>query len=247
MATSGTTCTLSPGEVHAWIASLDQPPDQVARLWQTLADDERERARRFYFPRDRDHFVVARGMLRALLACYLREAPEAVGFRYGPYGKPELANASPLRFNLSHAHGQALYALAWEREIGADIEWMRRDVTSEQIAERFFSPREGAALRALSPEQQITGFFNCWTRKEAYIKARGLGLSLPLDSFDVTLAPEEAPALLETRPDPDDAARWSLAAIDAGPGYAAAIAVEGRGWRLWTRQLCFAQIGRELL
>jgi 4'-phosphopantetheinyl transferase len=160
-----------------------------------------------------------------------------VHLAYNAYGKPELApdsNAPPLRFNLSHSHELALFGFAYGREIGIDIEYIRPTFAREQIAAQFFSPRENAALRLLAADQHALGFFNCWTRKEAYIKARGQGLSLPLDQFDVSLTPGEPAVLLQTRDIPQEAARWSLHALAPGPGYLAALAVEGREWSLST-------------
>ena len=220
-----------PGEVHAWFADLALPPETLNQMRLTLAADERERAARFYFDRDRDRYVAARGILRRLLARYLDTTPERIAFLYGEHGKPALAapwESSGLRFNVSHSHGSALYAFAAGREIGCDIEQHRENVLADRIAERFFSPSEVSALDSLPAGQRMEGFFNCWTRKEAWIKARSQGLSIPLDSFDVTLAPGEPAILLATRPDPDEAARWTLHALDAPPGFAAAIAVEGR-------------------
>jgi len=156
-------------------------------------------------------------------------------FSYSPYGKPSLAeefNVGALCFNLSHADGLALYAVTCGRQLGVDIERVRADLVDAQVAEQFFSPQEVAALRALSGNIQPQAFFNCWTRKEAYIKARGEGLSLPLDQFDVSLAPGEPAALLRTGGEPREVTRWSLKELSPGGDYVAALAVEGHGWRL---------------
>lgn len=225
------TLELGSGEVHVWRATLDQPTPRVQSLRRILAADEQARADRFYFEKGRVRFIVARGLLRMILGRYLDREPSQLRFDYSPYGKPALASESggeTLRFNVSHSHGLALYAVTRGREIGIDVEYIRADVASEQIAERFFSSREVAVLRALPVEAQAEAFFNCWTRKEAYIKARGEGLSLPLDQFDVSLVPGEPAALLSTRPDPHEASRWSLQELTPGPGYVAALAVEGR-------------------
>jgi 4'-phosphopantetheinyl transferase len=227
--------TLAPDEAHVWRATLDLPPAQIERLAYTLAADERARADRFRFEHLRRHFIAARGILRALLARYLDRDPRAIAFSYGPQGKPDLAvpDGDPaLRFNLSHAHGLALYGFTRGREIGIDVEQIRPGVAQEAIAEHFFSPYETATLRALPVPLQGGAFFACWTRKEAYLKARGGGLSLDLAAFDVTLAPDLPAALLQTRDDPAQLARWTLTALDLGPGYAGALVVEGGGWRL---------------
>jgi 4'-phosphopantetheinyl transferase len=230
--------TLSSAEVHVWRAALDPVMECVERLQRSLSVDERQRAARFYFPRDRRRFIVARGILRDILGRYLRVPPPDVQFCYSAYGKPALANGPDedvLRFNLSHSHETALFAITRGREIGVDIEYLRREIACEEIAERFFSAQERADLRALPAALKQQAFFNCWTRKEAYIKAHGEGLSLPLDQFDVSLAPGEPAALLATRSDPDEALRWSLQALATGPCYIAAVAVEGYDWqgRYW--------------
>jgi 4'-phosphopantetheinyl transferase len=225
-----------PGdEVHVWRASLDLPASHVQDLQHTLAADELNRAARFHFQRDRRHFIVARGLLRAILGRTLGVAPGQLCFCYSPHAKPALAitpGQEPVNFNLSHSGGLVLYALTRRRQIGIDLERIRADLEIEPIAARFFSRREYTVLRALPGSVRLEAFFNCWTRKEAYIKARGEGLSLPLDRFDVSLVPGEPATLLSTRDDPQEATRWSLRALSPGPGYVAALAVEGRGWRL---------------
>jgi 4'-phosphopantetheinyl transferase len=201
-----------------------------------LSEDEGARAARFYFQKDREHFIVARGLLRSILGRYLDSEPSTLRFSYSNYGKPALVGAeeAALRFNLSHSGGLALLAVTRGREIGVDLERVRPDFVDDQIAERFFSPREVARLRALPPGVQLEAFFTCWTRKESYIKAHGEGLSLPLDGFDVTLTPGEPAALLSTRGDLREAALWSLRALHPWPGYVAALAVEGHDWQLKT-------------
>jgi 4'-phosphopantetheinyl transferase len=221
--------------VHIWRAALDVPESQVRSLWYTLTADECQRAERYVFARDRTHFVVARGLLRVLLGRYLGQDPPHLRFIYGPHGKPALATdtgGGALRFNVSHSHGLALYAITRGREVGVDVERIRPEVAQEQIAEHFFSPREITRLRALPTPLQATAFFACWTRKEAYIKAKGEGLALPLDQFDVSLVPGEPAALLRAAWDPQEAARWSLQDLAPAPGYRAAVAVAGQDWRL---------------
>jgi 4'-phosphopantetheinyl transferase len=167
-------------------------------------------------------------------------APERLHFVYSHRGKPALVSGpqQPLKFNVSHSGELALYAIAWRRELGVDIEQIRTDIEFEQIAKRFFSQNEYSTLHALPSTLKAIGFFNCWTRKEAYIKARGEGLALPLDRFDVSLAPGQAAALLHVQDDPQERQRWTLHALPVHPQYAAALAVEGAGGRLrcwrWT-------------
>src|ERR1035437_1708303 len=238
------TLVLGSDEVHVWRATLDQTPSQMQSFLHNLAADEQARAERFYFERDREHFIVARGVLRAILGGYLNKAPECLSFCYSSHGKPALAGESDrdaIRFNVAHSHGVALYAVTRGREVGIDLERIRFDLAVAEIAERFFSAREVAMLQTLPTEIQRQAFFRCWTRKEAYIKARGEGLSLPLDQFDVSLIPGEPAALLSTQPDSDEAVRWSLKELTLASGYVAALAVEGRGWTLscwqWPRPL----------
>src|SRR6476620_7910163 len=182
--------SLSSDVVHVWRAGLEQSPGLQETLLRTLSDDERARADRFHFDQHRRRFVLTRAFLRALLGRYLAIGPEEVRFVYGPYGKPSLADehgAHRLRFNASHSHELAVYAFAQEREIGIDVEHIQQEFAGEEIARQFFSTYEVNTLLALPKSEQAAAFFRCWTRKEAYIKAIGSGLSHPLDEFDVTL------------------------------------------------------------
>jgi 4'-phosphopantetheinyl transferase len=222
-------------DLHIWRASLEQSTDLVNSLRQLLTRDEQARADRFHFEKDRRHFTVARASLRKLLGRYLAIAPAELRFNYSSYGKPQLADleselAGQLKFNLAHSGGLALYAFTVAGEVGIDLEQIRPEFTGEDIARRFFSPTEVACLDQLPPAARQAAFFDCWTRKEAFIKAKGTGLSLALDQFDVTLSPGEPAALLCTRWDQQEAARWSLKAIEVGPGFAGAVAVESHGW-----------------
>lgn len=229
------TLVLGCDEVHVWRADLHQAPPQVQGFLNSLAADEQARAERFHFERDREHFIVARGVLRAILGCYMNRAPERLSFCYGSHGKPALAGESDgdaIRFSVSHSHGVALYAATRGREVGIDLERIRFDLAVAEIAERFFSRREAAMLRTLPTEAQREAFFRCWTRKEAYVKARGEGLSLPLDQFDLSLAPGEPDEVLGAQRDPSEGSRWSLQELTPAPGYVAALAVEAHGWRL---------------
>ena len=226
---------LPSDEVHVWRASLDLPASCVQDLQHSLTADELSRAERFCFQKDRQHFVVTRGLLREIVSRYLDVEPGQVRFRYSDYGKPSLAPTSDqtaLSFNLARSDRLALYAITRGREIGVDLERIRPVPETEQIAERFFSAHENAAFRTLPAEQKQEAFFTCWTRKEAYIKARGEGLSLPLDQFDVSLVPGEPTILLRTRGKPQEPSRWSVRELMPGPGYVAALAAEGHYWRL---------------
>jgi 4'-phosphopantetheinyl transferase len=221
---------LAPDEVHIWRACLKPDAAAVQASFDTLTPAERQRADKFYFARDRERFIVGRGVLRRILSRYLNILPNQIRFSYNQFGKPALsaeADASQLRFNMSHSHELALYALARGREIGVDIEYARDDFASLEIAERFFAPKEIAMLRAVPASDLTASFFNCWTRKEAFIKALGEGLSHPLDRFSVSLKPGEPASLLSVEESPQEAARWSLVELFPGEGYAAALALEG--------------------
>lgn len=220
--------------VHVWRAVLNQPAPVVQCLFFLLSPDERDRAAAFHFQKDREHFIVARGALRSILGRYLHLDPAQLRFTYNKYGKPALrgtAAVTRLHFSLSHSGGLALYAFNWDRQIGLDIEFVKDDIGWEEIAEQFFSIREIAMLRALPIRKRAEGFFNCWTRKEAYVKAKGEGLSLPLADFDVSLAPGE-PAILLSASNPEESSRWTLKELAPCTGYAAAVAVEGANWNL---------------
>jgi 4'-phosphopantetheinyl transferase len=220
-------------EVHVWHATLEVDAATLAALHRLLAADERVRAGRFRFSRDRYHFVACRGLLRRLLGDYLGCDPGAVVLGEGPRGKPRLEPPrGALEFNASHSFGRALLAFARGRRLGVDLERIRADLATDGIAESSFSAGELAELRALPRAQQLDGFFNAWTRKEAFVKAVGEGVYYGLDCFDVSLAPEREPRLLHTRRDPAEAARWSLRALDAPAGFAAAIVVEGAGFAI---------------
>jgi 4'-phosphopantetheinyl transferase len=191
---------------------------------RTLDASELERAGRFHFEKHRRHFIVARGFLRSVVARYLGSQPEDLRFEYGVYGKPALGSGHTLRFNLSHSNEVALLAVTLDAELGVDVEHVRADFASEDIARRYFSRTEVGVFNALPQEDRVAAFFRCWTRKEAYIKAIGKGFSQALDAFDVTLAPDAQPALL--RAEDDDASRWLLIDVEVGEGYAGALMVE---------------------
>jgi 4'-phosphopantetheinyl transferase len=191
-----------------------------------LSRDEIERASHFRFEHDRSRFIASRSILRQLLSLYAACEPESISLEYDAWGKPALAAKfadSDIRSNLSHSQGLATYAIARGREVGVDVEMLRPNFATRRIAERFFSRTEVESLRSLPREHQARAFFVCWTRKEAYLKALGRGLSIDLASFDVSLRPEERLAL----PRCVDATRWSLEAFQPCNGYVGAIAVQG--------------------
>jgi 4'-phosphopantetheinyl transferase len=223
---------LARGEIHVWRASLSVDQPALRGLEPTLADEEKARAARFIFERDRDRYIAARGILRDVLAKYLRCAPQTIEFVYGPHGKPAVACATSHRaicFNLSHSHGLAVIAIGHERELGIDVELIRPEFASEAIAKRYFSATEIEELSRLPAALRSEGFFLCWTRKEAYIKAKGDGLQIPLDSFDVSLSPGR-PATLSSADEP----RWGIESfipcVASEQSFAGAIVAEGKDW-----------------
>jgi 4'-phosphopantetheinyl transferase len=225
--------------VHVWYGSLHRSIDDVQQLAACLSTDEHARVRRLRFGRDRRRFTVARGTLRHLLGRYLDVAPDRLEFAYGTHGKPGLAGAhlhSLLHFNLSHAGERALYAVAFETPIGIDLEYVRPLGDLERTARRFFSAREQAELFGLHPGARLAGFYNCWTRKEAYLKALGSGLARPLDRFSVTLDPDHPAKLVAIDGDAAGPSRWTIHALDLEPTYVGALALCRRAWRVELRR-----------
>jgi 4'-phosphopantetheinyl transferase len=229
--------TLAVGEVHVWHAHLENEED-ARRLEPLLSPDEIQRANRFRFAEHRRRFVIARGCLRQLLGKYLQCDARELVFAYSAEGKPSLdvRHRTDLRFNVSHSGEVAAFGFTLARNVGIDVELIRRDVDIDEIPKRFFSSTEQNWMSSLQGEAKVQGFFNCWTRKEAYIKAVGTGLSLPLRDFDVSLLPEGPARLLATRPDATLASRWHMASLDFGPEYKAAVIVEGKIDKLEDRQ-----------
>ncbi|MEA2626058.1 MAG: 4-phosphopantetheinyl transferase [Candidatus Binatota bacterium] len=220
---------LGPGEVHLWRAPLDLGPAGVRRLEGVLAPEERARAERFRFAIDRDRYVAARGQLRTILAAYLRRHPERLRFEQGAQGKPALAaedERAGLRFNLAHSDAVAVFAVTRVGAVGVDVELVRADLPFDEMAERFLPPRDCDAIRGLLGTTRAEAFAACWTRKEAYLKASGVGLA----GADERSGPFETDSFT-----PSD---WCLQRIDPQPGYVGALAVEGHGWTVrpwqWT-------------
>ncbi len=217
--------------VEVVVTRLAMGPEAVRASAVLLSDAERVRASRFAFDRDARRFIAARARLRQLLAARLGVRPALVELVYGPHGKPALAGAgvdSDLRFNVSHRDDVAVYAFASGREIGIDVEAIRMIRDADAIAARLFSRREKEAYRALEPRDKPLGFFNCWTRKEAFVKALGDGLSYPLDRLEVSLAPGEPVRILRVDHTPGDDCGWRLVAFPPAAGFVAAVVAECR-------------------
>jgi len=220
---------LNHAVVHVWYASLEMDSADIVHYSKTLSSDEKERADRFHFEKDRNHFIIARCILRILLGRYLEKDSSCIQFSYNTYGKPSLkcpVDANPFNFNVSHSDKKVLYAFSKGLPLGIDLEYIRLDLAFESIAKRFFSPLEAAMFCSLPEPFKAEAFFNCWTRKEAFVKARGDGLSLELDQFDVSLRPGEPARLLRTGYDEEDIRDWSIHDIDAGKEFKATLAVK---------------------
>lgn len=226
--------------VEVFWADLEAAMAMLPRWGKLLSPEESERADRYRFRRDRHRYIARHGILRWLLARYLGDKPEALRFTVNAYGKPAIAERA-IDFNLSHSHGMALFAFSRDIAVGCDIEFHDLRFLAENIPERFFSQAEMNVLRACTASEKIRAFFDCWTRKEAYIKARGVGLSLPLDSFDVSLAPVAQPAL--TR----GCEGWSAHCVASGRRYSAAIIAESPNWQIVAQAIDAAALATGLL
>jgi len=219
---------LLPHQVHIWKVNLDISQKKVDTYFKTLSVDEQDRANRFRFEHLRRRYVAGRGVLRVILGNYLDIRPKDLVFGYNAQGKPFLANQVSSFFNMSNGEDWALIAIGDYAEMGVDIELVDPKVEFEIIAPRFFSAREASAVMGLPSEERADVFFNCWTRKEAFIKAKGGGLSIPLDQFEVTLLPDEVPALLEIKWSEGEASEWTMRSFDVGKRFRGALAVRGR-------------------
>lgn len=221
---------LGLNQIHVWHVALARSGFAELKLRALLAPEEQEAADRFRFAPDRRSFIIRRAVLRSLLARYLDRPAHGVSFHYGSHGKPNLVpaiNPQEIRFNCSHSRDYALIALTRRREIGVDVAWHDPAVSPQELIPTVFSPQEQRALAQLPPALQQHAFFTAWTRKEAYIKALGLGLSFPLNRFSVSLSPEAPAALLEVTENPHELIRWSMETLAVGPEYSAALVYDG--------------------
>jgi 4'-phosphopantetheinyl transferase len=234
-----TNLALPDNQVHVYYAYLNQRASQLHQLAQTLSEDERVRAEQLHFEQDKNRFIARRGLLRTILGSYLGTQPGQLQFSYGRYGKPTLAKpfvSNSLHFNMSHSNGLALYAITVGRPLGVDLEYVRPIGEAEQIAERFFSAQENAVFRTLPASDKNQAFFYCWTRKEAYLKAIGDGLTRPSNQFSVLLDSWEPASPLSVTGDPKEVSGWTLQTLTPVPDYVAALAVEGHERRLMCQQ-----------
>lgn len=220
--------TLGQGEVHVWKASVAGWALYEPELLSLLDASETARAARFHFARDRVQFVVAHGLVRRLLGHYAGDAPERIRFGSGPAGKPCIvspAQSSYVQFNLSHSADVILMAVMMHSAVGVDVEQWSDDVEPVDLSSHFFSPGERQELLALGPQHRAAAFFATWARKEAYIKATGLGVSQGLGYFDVTVAADRPGRLLADRLAPNTTGSWHMIDLDVGPGYSATLVV----------------------
>ena len=224
---------LKESKIHVWRADVRVSAPVLSRLKNTLWSDEVATAERFRFRKDRDRYITTRGVLRVLLGLYLNIEPDNVRFGYGRRGKPFLEGSSAekrISFNISHSGDLALFGFSKDREIGVDVERIRDDISDAEISERVFSASECARLRSTPPQLRVQEFFRYWTCKEAYIKARGDGLQLPLNRFEVLAGPKERFAKISIK-DPSAAdLPWYVQRLAPGAGYAGAVAAQGQAW-----------------
>jgi 4'-phosphopantetheinyl transferase len=219
-----------PNTIDVYIFDLDRPELDFERLSSLLEAEELERAGKFRREIDRRRYIVRRGQLRELLSHHAGRSPGGIRFVCNEFGKPFL-EGSHTQFNVSHSAAICMIAITRGKEVGCDIEWSDPTFPSGDTARAFFAPSEAQRLRELDVSQRVEGFFNCWTRKEAYVKARGYGVSLPLDSFEVSLAPGEPAALLS------GCSGWSVQSFQPVPGFQAAVVAQGTDWRLSFKDL----------
>lgn len=235
--------SLSADTIHLRAVSLENAEAREAAFIHLLSSDEREKASRFHFGTHRARYTIAHGTLRTLLGHYLQTPPEQLQFLYGEHGKPELAgsNEVQLYFNLAHSDELAIYAFALGRKIGVDVEAFHPLPDLFEVAALYFSKTEIATLENLPHEEQAEAFFNCWTRKEAYLKAHGGGINDRLREITVTLKPDEPAQLANVAYDDTEVQKWEMAAFSPATGYIGAVAVERTttAWKLQKSQFVY--------
>jgi 4'-phosphopantetheinyl transferase len=226
---------LDNNNVHVWAVDLNKSTERIFSLHQTLSSDEQDRAGRFHFERDRNRFIAGRGILREILGSYLETTPSQLQFIYNPQGKPALTSFPErplLHFNLTRSQDLALIAVTRACAVGIDVEWIHPINDAENIAARFFSPREAAELAAIPNGQREAAFYNLWTRKEAFLKATGEGITEKLGQIEVSFLPEQPAQIRSISGDSRAAADWTLTGFTPAPGYVAAVAAQAQGLKL---------------
>lgn len=242
--TSRSNLRLAVAKVHVWQASLEQPAGVVQILETLLSEDERRRAGKIRYAQHRQSFTVSRGILRVLLSRYTSRRPEEIQFKYSLTGKPFLAGNeenADICFNLSHAGLLALYAFSQDRQVGIDVECIRPMDDMDQIASRNFSPGEYRRFQSVPERDRLMAFYHCWTRKEAFIKATGEGLTFPLREFEVSFEPGYPAELLSVSGSRDLARRWSMHDLKTWDGYAAALVVDGNDYSISHKQWMYTK------
>ncbi|HYX50502.1 MAG TPA: 4'-phosphopantetheinyl transferase superfamily protein [Ktedonobacteraceae bacterium] len=222
-------------DVHVWSALLDVEEDLLQILQRTLDADERLRAGRFYFELDRARFIASHGLLRTILGSYMHVEPGKLRFSYNSQGKPYLAEpfqGKKLEFNMSHSHEIALFAVTFNRQVGVDLEHVYLFAETDSLADRILSQSEKAAWRKYSANNRLETLFRYWTCKEAYVKATGEGLRLPLEKIHISPMQESEARIISINHSVRMASRWSLQELHPVPGFAAALVVEGFDYRL---------------
>ena len=231
---------LTAPDLYIWCASLNASPDELSRFSSLLSPDEKTRAEKFYFERDANRYIVGRGILRLLVGAYLGMEASRIEFTYGPHGKPAVEaifQNKILQFNLSHSNDQAVYIFGWDRSVGIDIEHIRPMQDADDFAEQFYSARERDLINSLSGDEKWTAFFKIWTCKEAFLKANGSGLTVPLDHTEIHLQSDGSVTLTFTDEVAGQAAPWHIETFEPVVDYQAAIAVAGHPCRIIFRQL----------
>ncbi len=222
---------LGPDQAHAWFISMESGSADQGDLSQLLSSDEKERAGRFHFEKDRKVFIIGRGALRLLLAGYTDRDAASLRFNYSSYGKPSLpgpAGPDNPAFSVSHSGTKILLAFSPGHPIGVDIEQVRRSPDLEDLARRYFSAAESGLFLSLPEADRPEAFTSCWVRKEAFLKAQGQGLSFGLDRFEVSLRPGDSARLVRIRDDEAEAKKWTLYDLPVDSGYKAALATRAR-------------------
>ena len=226
---------LRKNEIHLWRSNLDRPTETIEKLALILSTDEQIRANKFHFSKHRNRFIVARAILRKILGNYLQIDPKELLFKYSSRGKPALNNnesEEQIQFNLSHSEDLALYGFTYNLQIGVDLEYFRPTCDVENIAQRFFSPREYNIINSISDQEKQRTFLQIWTAKEAYLKATGEGLGNSLDEIDIDIIKNEEVKLLSIKGDTQLAARWNLYSFIPESNYLASLVVEANNWEL---------------
>ncbi len=221
-----------PNEIHIYPVDFNKGIEYLKKFETLLNEEEKNKAARFHFRKDRNAFILAHGILRSILANYLDTNPGQIEFQFNEYGKPFLRGNDILNFNISHSKEKLLLAFSTNILLGIDVEFMNTDFANGDIAEKFFSPAEVSMLNKLPGNLKTEGFYNCWTRKEALIKGIGKGLSIPLDSFDVELTPGKTPKIFDLRFDKQEKGKWEIIDLDLFADYKSAIAIKSNTFNI---------------